>query len=162
MYGVVWAQEQFLWVYNDKTMRKESTIVVYDYGLAIAEEIAAKLGAETISAESLSERTVENSRNLILSVTVQDDGQLTPLWQYGRQTLQYANLSGKTVALYVRSTEGRLQGKNGRREKANEAIDDFCERLKRNGAHVVGQTPCMGACGWNTDDWIASVSPNLL
>ena len=45
-------------------MRRESIIVVYGSNQAIAEEIADKLGAETLSVEHLSRRTIENSRSM--------------------------------------------------------------------------------------------------
>ena len=125
--------------------------MVYDCGLATAEEIAAKLGTEVVSVQSLNQRTVENSRNLILGVTVQDDGQLMPLWQYGRQILQDACLNGKTVALYV----------SGHQKEAESVITEFCEQLKRNGARVVGQVLYTGSHQWSIDYWISSISPNL-
>ena len=125
--------------------------MVYDCGLATAEEIAAKLGTEVVSVQSLNQRIVENSRNLILGVTVQNDGQLMPLWQYGCQVLQDADLSGKTVALYV----------SGRQKEAEAVIKDFCEQLKQHGARVVGQVLYTASHQWSNDYWIASISPNL-
>ena len=38
--------------------------MVYGSNQAIAEEIADKLGAETLSVEHLSRRTIENSRSM--------------------------------------------------------------------------------------------------
>ena len=46
-------------------MKHESIVVVYDSCLAIAEEIAGKLGAETVSVQSMSTRQIENSQSLI-------------------------------------------------------------------------------------------------
>jgi len=41
-------------------MKHESIVVVYDSCQAIAEEIADKLGAETISVQSINNRQIEN------------------------------------------------------------------------------------------------------
>ena len=49
-------------------MKHESIVVVYDSCQAIAEEIADKLGAETVSVQSISVRQIENSQSLVLAV----------------------------------------------------------------------------------------------
>ena len=59
-------------------MRHESIVVVYDSCQAIAEEIASKLGAETLSIQSLSARHIGNSQSFVLAAEFQTDGQLTP------------------------------------------------------------------------------------
>ena len=41
-------------------MKHESIVVVYDSCQAIAEEIADKLGAETVSVQSINVRQIEN------------------------------------------------------------------------------------------------------
>jgi hypothetical protein len=43
-------------------MKKESIVVAYDSYQAIAEEIADKLGAETVSVQSMNIRQIENSQ----------------------------------------------------------------------------------------------------
>ena len=48
-------------------MKHESIVVVYDSCQAIAEEIAEKLGAETVSVQSMNVRQIENSQSLVLS-----------------------------------------------------------------------------------------------
>ena len=63
-------------------MKHESIVVVYDSCQAIAEEIADKLGAETISVQSMNIRQIENCQSLVLAVEFQSDGQLSPHWQY--------------------------------------------------------------------------------
>ena len=63
-------------------MKHESIVVVYDSCQAIADEIADKLGAETISVQSMNIRQIENSQSLVLAVEFQADGQLTSHWMY--------------------------------------------------------------------------------
>ena len=46
-------------------MKHESIVVVYDSCEAIAEEIASKLGAETVSVQSMNTRQVENCQSAI-------------------------------------------------------------------------------------------------
>ena len=57
-------------------MKHESIVVVYDSCQAIAEEIADKLGAETVSVQSMNVRQIENSQSLVLAVEFQDGGNL--------------------------------------------------------------------------------------
>ena len=57
-------------------MKHESIVVVYDSCQAIAEEIADKLGAETVSVQSLNKRQVENCQSLVLAVEFLADGPL--------------------------------------------------------------------------------------
>ena len=151
MHHDVWCRLDSGTILWEIEMRKESTIVVYDYSQATAEEIAAKLGAEAVSVQCLNERTVENSRNFVLELSVQGDGQLTPLWQYGRELLLSVGLSGKTVAMYVCGTS----------EACEPAIADFCSKLKQGGAHVVGPVLYTASRLCDIDSWIASISPNL-
>lgn len=132
-------------------MRRESIIVVYGSNQAIAEEIADKLGAETLSVEHLSRRTIENSRSMILGIDLHTDGQLTASWQYAHQLLQQEDLSGKAFAEYV--ALGTWQ--------ENGAADEFRDMLKRHGAHVVSDIRYVGSPQWNTDYWIGTVSPNM-
>ena len=133
-------------------MKHESIVVVYDSCQAIAEEIADKLGAETVSVQSLNNRQVENCQSLVLAVEFQTDGPLSPHWQYACQMLRGASLSGKNVAVMV--ALGNSQD-NGIYAEA------FFSELRQNGAHIVGEQLYAGTSGWNTDNWICSVSPNL-
>ena len=82
-------------------MKHESIVVVYDSCQAIAEEIADKLGAETVSVQSMNIRQIENSQSLVLAVEFQADGPLSPHWQYACQMFRGASLSGKNVAVMV-------------------------------------------------------------
>ena len=132
-------------------MRKESIIVVYGSNLAIAEEIADKLGAETLSVEHLSRRNIENSRSMILGIDLHPDGQLTPSWQYARQLLQQEDLSGKVFAEYVALGTWREYA----------TADEFCDMLKKQGAHVVSDIQYVASPQWNTDYWIGTVSPSM-
>ena len=67
-------------------MKHESIIVIYDSCQAIAEEIADKLGAETVSVQSVNARQVANANSFILAVEFMADGSMTPHWQYACQT----------------------------------------------------------------------------
>ena len=133
-------------------MKHESIVVVYDSCQAIADEIADKLGAETVSVQSLNNRQVENSHSLVLAVEFQTDGPLSQHWQYASQMLRGANLSGKNVAVMVALGNS---SDNGIYAEA------FFSELRQNGAHIVGEPLYTGKSGWNTDNWICSVSPNL-
>ena len=133
-------------------MKHESIVVVYDSCLAIAEEIADKLGAETISVQSVNARHIGNSQSLVLAIEFQADGQLTPHWQYVCQTLGSVSLSGKNIAIFV--ALGNIHDHGA-------AAEDFCSVLKRNGAHIVGELSYVGSPQWNTDNWVCIVSPNM-
>ena len=82
-------------------MKHESIVVVYDSCQAIAEEIADKLGAETVSVQSMNVRQIENSQSLVLAVEFQDGGNLSPHWQYASQMFRGASLNGKNLADYL-------------------------------------------------------------
>ena len=133
-------------------MRHESISVIYDSSLAIADEIADKLGAETISVQSLNNRQVENCQSLVLAVEFQSDGPLSPHWQYACQMLRGANLSGKNIAVMIAL---------GNSKDNSIYAEAFFNELRQNGAHIVGEQLYAGTSGWITDNWICSVSPNL-
>ena len=145
----VWCKQAQL-VFVD--MKHESIVVVYDSCQAIAEEIADKLGAETVSVQSLNIRQVENSQSLVLAVEFQADGPLSPHWQYACQMFRGATLRGKNVAVMV--ALGNSQD-NGIYAEA------FNSELRQNGAHIVGDQIYADASRWNLDNWVCAVSPNL-
>lgn len=133
-------------------MKHESIVVVYDSCQAIAEEIADKLGAETVSVQSVNARRIGNGQSFVLAVEFLADGHLTPHWQYAYQTLCSVSLSGKSVAVFVALGNGIDHGV---------AAESFCNELRRSGAHIVGDLPFMASPQWNTDTWVSQVSPNL-
>ena len=133
-------------------MKHESIIVVYDSCQAIAEEIADKLGAETVSVQSMNVRQIENSQSLILAVEFQDGGHLSPHWQYASQMFRGASLSGKNLAVMVAL---------GNRLDNGIYADAFCRELKENGAHIVGDYLYADASTCNLNNWICAISPNL-
>ena len=133
-------------------MKHESIVVMYDSCQAIAEEIADKLGAETVSVQSMNIRQIENSQSLVLAVEFQADGPLSPHWQYACQMFRGANLSGKNVAVMIALGNSQDNGTYA---------DAFNSELKHNGAHIVGDQIYEGSSGWNLDNWVCSVSPNL-
>ena len=133
-------------------MKHESIVVVYDSCQAIAEEIADKLGAETVSVQSMNIRQVENCQSIVLAVEFQADGPLSPHWQYACQILRGVNLSGKSVAVMV--ALGNSQD-NGIYTEA------FLSELRQNGAHIVGDQPYAGSTSRNLDNWVCAISPNL-
>ena len=81
---------------------KHESIVVYDSCQAIAEEIADKLGAETISVQSMNVRQIENSQSLVLAVEFQDGGNLPPHWQYASQMLRRAISIARLLVALIR------------------------------------------------------------
>jgi hypothetical protein len=133
-------------------MKHESIVVVYDSCQAIAEEIADKLGAETVSVQSMNNRQVENSQSFVLAVEFQSDGLLTPHWQYASQLLRGTSLCGKNIAVFV--------ALGNRQDNATNA-HDFCSELKKSGAHLVGDQLYAGTPEWNLDNWVCAISPNL-
>ena len=133
-------------------MKHESIVVVYDSGLAIAEEIADKLGAETISVQSVNNRQIENCQSLVLAVEFQSDGFLTPHWQYVYLLLSEVNLSGKNIAVVVAQ---------GNKRDSGTITKELCDRLMNQGAHIIGDQLYSGTSGQNLDNWICAISPNL-
>ena len=133
-------------------MKHESIVVVYDSGQAIAEEIADKLGAETISVQSVNNRQIENCQSLVLAVEFQSDGFLTPHWQYVYLLLSEVNLSGKNIAVVVAQ---------GNKRDSGTITKEFCDRLRGKGAHIIGDQLYIGISGRNLENWICAISPNL-
>jgi len=133
-------------------MKHESIVVVYDSCQAIAEEIADKLGAETLSVQSMSVRQVANSQSLVLAVEFQSDGQLSQHWQYASQIFRDARLYGKRLAIFIALGNSHDNGTYA---------EAFCSQLRQNGAHIVGNQLYAGSPGWNLNDWVCDVSPNL-
>ncbi len=133
-------------------MKHESIVVVYDSCQAIAEEIADKLGAETVSVQSVNARHIGNSQSFVLAVEFQPDGHLTPHWQYACQTFRSVSLSGKNIAVFVAL---------GNCHDHAVSADFFCSELRKKGAHLVGDLPYVDSPQWNTDNWVCMLSPNL-
>ena len=124
-------------------MKHESIVVVYDSCQAIAEEIADKLGAETVSVQS---------QSLVLAVEFQDGGNLSPHWQYASQMFREASLSGKNLAVMVA---------HGNRHDNGIYADVFYRELRENGAHIVGDCLYADTPKCNLNNWICAISPNL-
>ena len=133
-------------------MKHESIVVVYDSCQAIAEEIADKLGAETVSVQSMNVRQIENSQSLVLAVEFQDGGNLSPHWQYASRMFRDTSLSGKNFAFMVALGN---QFDNGI------YADAFCRELRKNGARIVGDYLYADAPTCNLKNWICAISPNL-
>ena len=133
-------------------MKHESIVVVYDSCQAVAEEIADKLGAETVSVQSLNIRQIENSQSLVLAVEFQADGPLSPHWQYACQMFRETSLRGKNVAMMVALGNSYDNGIY---------VEAFNRELRQNGAHIVGDRIYAGTSGWNLDNWVCAISPNL-
>ena len=133
-------------------MKHESIVVVYDSCQAIAEEIADKLGAETVSVQSMNIRQIENSQSIVLAVEFQADGPLSPHWQYACQMFRGVSLCGKSVAVMV--ALGNSQD-NGLYAEA------FNSELRRNGAHIVGDRLYADTSRCDLNNWVCAISPNL-
>ena len=133
-------------------MKHESIVVVYDSCQAVAEEIADKLGAETVSVQSVNVRQIENSQSFVLAVEFQDGGNLSPHWQYASQMFRGASLNGKNLAVMV---------SHGNRSDNGIYADAFCRELRENGAHIVGDNLYTDSPNCNLNNWICAISPNL-
>ncbi len=133
-------------------MKHESIVVVYDSCQAVAEEIADKLGAETVSVQSMNVRQIENSQSFVLAVEFQDGGNLSPHWQYASQMFRGASLNGKNLAVMV---------SHGNRSDNGIYADAFCRELRDNGAHIVGDYLYTDSPNCNLNNWICAISPNL-
>lgn len=133
-------------------MKHESIVVVYDSCQAIAEEIADKLGAETVSVQSMNVRQIENSQSFVLAVEFQDGGNLSPHWQYASHMFRGASLNGKNLAVMV---------SHGNRSDNGIYADAFCRELRENGAHIVGDYLYTDSPNCNLNNWICAISPNL-
>ena len=133
-------------------MKHESIVVVYDSCQAIAEEIADKLGAEAVSAQSMNVRQIESCQSFILAFEYQSEGMLTPHWQYVCQTICSEKLYGKSFAVFV-----ALGDEFGNKVTTKK----LCYLLREKGAHIVGEQPYVSSRGWNLDNWVSSISPNL-
>ena len=81
-----------------------TTIVIYGSSTgtceAIAEKIASKLGCEALNVQDLTADIVAANQNLILGTSTWGAGELQDDWYDGLKTLQGADLSGKTIALF--------------------------------------------------------------
>ena len=133
-------------------MKHESIVVVYDSCQAVAEEIADKLGAETVSVQSMNVRQIENSQSFVLAVEFQNGGNLSPHWQYASQMFRGASLNGKNLAVMV---------SHGNRSDNGIYADAFCRELRENGAHIVGDYLYTDSPNCNLNNWICAISPNL-
>ena len=133
-------------------MKHDSIVVVYDSCQAVAEEIADKLGAETVSVQSMNVRQIENSQSFVLAVEFQDGGNLSPHWQYASQMFRGASLNGKNLAVMV---------SHGNRSDNGIYADAFCRELRENGAHIVGDYLYTDSPNCNLNNWICAISPNL-
>ena len=133
-------------------MKHESIVVVYDSCQAIAEEIADKLGAETVSVQSMNVRQIENCQSLVLAVEFLADGLLSPHWQYASQMFRGVSLNGKNLAVMVAL---------GNRYDSGIYADAFCRELKENGARIVGDYLYADSSKCNLNNWICAISPNL-
>ena len=67
---------------------------------ALAEKIASKLDCEAVNVQDLTADIISNNQNLILGTSTWGAGELQDDWYDGLKTLQSADLSGKTIALF--------------------------------------------------------------
>ena len=162
-----------------------ATIVIYGSSTgtceAIAEKIASKLGCEAINVQDLSADIVAANQNLILGTSTWGAGELQDDWYDGLKTLQGADLSGKTIAIFgcgdCSSYSDTFVGGMG----------ELYEAVKASGARLVGQVDVDGytfddssavvdgkfvglplddvneddKTDSRIDDWLAAISPNL-
>ena len=139
-------------------MRHESISVIYDSSMAIADEIADKLGAQTLSVQSLTQRSVESCHSFILGIEFMSGDDLTPHWLYGFQMLLSQDLKGKVFAVYVASGNHR----------EHVVVKGICDMLKERGAHIISDILYVDSSQGKTmlstnrlDEWIGTISPNI-
>lgn len=82
----------------------KKTIVVYGSSTGtcegIADEIAAKLGVEAISASKLTADVIAANDNLILGTSTWGVGEIQDDWYDGLKAVKSSDLTGKTVAIF--------------------------------------------------------------
>ena len=82
----------------------KTTIVIYGSSTgscqSIAENIASKLGVETVDVANIDEATIASHENLLLGTSTWGAGEMQDDWYDGVKTLKSAGLAGKTVALF--------------------------------------------------------------
>lgn len=131
-------------------MRTESIIVVYESNPSLAEEIAYRLGAMTMSVRELNHHNIKNSKSMILGIDLTSDGQLTPSWEDALQILRRENLEGKVFAEYV--ALGNEQDHD---------VEDISNMLREQGARVISNVQYAVSPQWNIDSWTGMLSPSM-
>ena len=139
-------------------MRHESISVIYDSSLAIADEIADKLGAQTLSVQSLTQRSIESCHSFILGIEFMSGDDMTPRWLYGLQMLLSQDLKGKVFAVYVASGN----------HLEHVVVKGICDMLNERGARIISDIlyvdSLQGKMMLSTnrlDEWIGTISPNI-
>ncbi len=129
------------------------TIVVFGSSTgtceAIAEKIAAKLGAEALNVQDLTADIVAANDNLILGTSTWGAGELQDDWYDGINVLKGADLSGKTIALFgcgdCESYSDTFVG----------GIGELYDAVKDSGAKLIG---AVSTEGYTFDDSAAVVN----
>ena len=133
-----------------KKMKK--TIVVFGSSTgtceAIAEKIAARLGAEVINVQDFNADVIAANENLILGTSTWGAGELQDDWYDGVATLKSADLTGKTIALFgcgdCESYSDTFVG----------GLAEIYDAVKDKGAQLVG---AVATDGYSFDDSAAVV-----
>lgn len=161
------------------------TIVIYGSTTgtceAIAEKIAAKLGAEALNVQNLTTDIVAANDNLILGTSTWGAGEMQDDWYDGLKALQQSDLSGKVIALFgcgdAESYGDTFVGglgelydgikDSGARFIGQVAVDDY--QFTESDAVRNGKFVGLPLDDVNEDDktdaridaWVATLSPNL-
>ncbi len=133
------------------------TIVIYGSSTgtceAIAEKIAAKLGAEVLNVQNMTADTIAENQNLILGTSTWGAGELQDDWYDGLNTLKAADLSGKVIALFgcgdAESYGDTFVGGMG----------ELYDGIKDSGARFIGE---VSTDGYTFDDSSAVVNGNFV
>lgn len=128
------------------------TIVVFGSSTgtceAIAEKIAAKLGAASLNVQDLTADIVAANDNLILGTSTWGAGELQDDWYDGINVLKSADLSGKKIALFgcgdCESYSDTFVGGMG----------ELYDAVKSSGARLIG---AVSTDGYTFDDSAAVV-----
>ncbi len=128
------------------------TIVIYGSSTgtceAIAEKIAARLGAEALNVQEMTADVVAANDNLILGTSTWGAGELQDDWYDGINVLKGADLSGKTIAFFgcgdCESYSDTFVGGMG----------ELYDAVKASGAKIIG---AVSTDGYSFDDSAAVV-----
>ena len=153
-----------------------ATIVIYGSSTgtceAIAEKIASKLGCKALNVQDLTADIVAANQNLILGTSTWGAGELQDDWYDGLKTLQGADLSGKTIAIFGCgdcSTYSEYNGIKNSGAKFIGAVETDGYTFDDSEAVIDGKFIGLPLDDINEDDktdtrieaWIADITPSL-
>lgn len=104
---------------------------------AIAEKIGAKIGAEVVNVQDLTEEVL-SADNILLGTSTWGAGELQDDWYDGIGVIKGADLSGKTVAIFGCGDSASYG------DTFCGAMKELYDAAKAAGANVIGEVPTDG------------------